>query len=63
VLAQGNDVVPIFGTKRRKYLQENLKALQVNLTPGDLQRINAAAPAGAAAGGRYPAAVMGMIAR
>ena len=63
VLAQGSDVVPIFGTKRRKYLQENLKSLQVTLSPGDLQRINAAAPAGAAAGTRYPAVMMGTIAR
>jgi aryl-alcohol dehydrogenase-like predicted oxidoreductase len=54
VLAQGDDVVPIFGTKRRKYLAENLRALDVVLTTADLTRIEAVAPRGAAAGERYP---------
>ena len=45
VLARGRDVVPIPGTKRRKYLEENLKALDVKLTPADLGRIDEAAPA------------------
>jgi aryl-alcohol dehydrogenase-like predicted oxidoreductase len=58
VVAQGDDIVPIFGTKRRKYLTENLEALRVTLTPEDLQRIDAAAPKGAVAGDRYPAAAM-----
>ena len=58
VLAQGDDIVPIPGTKRVKYLQENVGALDVRLTPDDLARINAAAPAGAVAGARYPEAAM-----
>jgi aryl-alcohol dehydrogenase-like predicted oxidoreductase len=53
VLAQGKDIVPIPGTKRRKYLQENVGALSVKLTPGDLRRLEEAAPRGAAAGDRY----------
>jgi aryl-alcohol dehydrogenase-like predicted oxidoreductase len=63
VLAQGGDIVPLFGTKRRKYLEENLGALAVRLTPEDLRRIDEVAPKGAAAGARYPAAMMGFIAR
>ena len=58
VLAQGDDIVPIPGTKRRAYLEENVGALGVLLTPDDLARINAAAPASAVAGGRYPEAAM-----
>lgn len=54
VLAQGQDVVPIPGTKRRTYLEQNLKALDVKLAPEDLRRIENAAPRGAAAGARYP---------
>ncbi len=54
VLAQGPDVVPIPGTKRRAYLEQNLKALQVKLTPEDLRRIDEVAPRGAAVGARYP---------
>lgn len=63
VLAQGKDIVPIPGTKRRKYLEENAAAQAVALTAQDLARIDAVAPKGAAAGLRYPAAVMGSIAR
>ncbi len=63
VLAQGNDVVPIPGTKRRRYLEENLGALQVRLSPAELQRIDAAAPPGAAAGPRYAPAVMPTLGR
>jgi aryl-alcohol dehydrogenase-like predicted oxidoreductase len=55
LLAQGEDIVPIPGTKRRRYLDENLGALSVTLTPEDLRRIDEAAPTGAAAGTRYPA--------
>jgi len=62
-LAQGDDVVPIPGTKRRSYLEENLAALDVVLTPEDLARIDAAAPKGAAAGLRYPEAMMKSVAR
>ncbi len=58
VLAQGGDVVPIPGTKRRNYLEENLAALDVELTPEDLARIDAVAPRGAAAGERYAAGGM-----
>jgi aryl-alcohol dehydrogenase-like predicted oxidoreductase len=54
VLAQGPDVVPIPGTKRRTYLEQNLKALDMTLTAADLKRIEEAAPRGAAAGARYP---------
>lgn len=63
LLAQGNDIVPIPGTKRRKYLEENVEALDIHLTPEDLQRIDAVAPHGAAAGERYPAAMMGSVNR
>jgi aryl-alcohol dehydrogenase-like predicted oxidoreductase len=51
VLAQGDDIVPIPGTKRRGYLEENMAALDVELTPGDLERIEAAVPR--AVGDRY----------
>jgi len=63
VLAQGEDIVAIPGTKRRKYLEENLGALDVELTAGDLARIDAVLPPGAAAGGRYPEAMMRAVAR
>ena len=53
VLAQGPDVVPIPGTKRRKYLDENLGALDISLSSSDLARIDAIAPHGLAAGERY----------
>jgi aryl-alcohol dehydrogenase-like predicted oxidoreductase len=53
VLAQGNDIIPIPGTKRIQYLEDNLGALNVTLTPGDLERIDAVLPPGAAAGDRY----------
>jgi aryl-alcohol dehydrogenase-like predicted oxidoreductase len=54
VMAQGEDVVPIPGTKRRSYLEENVGACRIELTPEDLQRLAGIAPPGAAAGGRYP---------
>ena len=53
VLAQGKDVVPIPGTKRRKFLEENVGALEVRLTADDLRRINEVIPRKAAAGARY----------
>ena len=53
VLAQGDDVVPIPGTKRAKYLEENLGAADITLTADELARIDAAAPKGAASGDRY----------
>jgi aryl-alcohol dehydrogenase-like predicted oxidoreductase len=58
VLAQGDDIVPIPGTKHRHYLEENAKALEVKLTPAELAELNAAFPYGAAAGERYPEAAM-----
>jgi aryl-alcohol dehydrogenase-like predicted oxidoreductase len=61
VLAQGEDIVPIPGTKRRTYLEENLGALEVELSAKDLARIDEAMPANAAAGTRYPAAQMGAV--
>jgi aryl-alcohol dehydrogenase-like predicted oxidoreductase len=59
VLAQGDDVVPIPGTKRRSYLEENLGALDVELTAEDLARIDAQVPP--AAGDRYDAVGMAML--
>ncbi|HEY0126069.1 MAG TPA: aldo/keto reductase [Blastococcus sp.] len=53
VLAQGEDVVPIPGTKRRNYLEENVAAAAVELTADDLARLDAIAPPGVAVGGRY----------
>jgi aryl-alcohol dehydrogenase-like predicted oxidoreductase len=53
VLAQGDDMVPIPGTKRRKYLEENLAATSISLSAGDLARIEEAAPKGFATGARY----------
>ncbi|MDQ6800797.1 MAG: aldo/keto reductase [Acidobacteriota bacterium] len=58
VLAQGDDIVPIPGTKHIKYLDENLAALNVRLTAEELERIGDVLPAGAAAGTRYPAQAM-----
>jgi aryl-alcohol dehydrogenase-like predicted oxidoreductase len=63
VEAQGADVVPIPGTKRRKYLEENVGAEKVALTSADLAEIDAAAPLGAAAGLRYPAQFMAAISK
>ena len=63
VLAQGEDIVPIPGTKRRRYLEDNLGALDVELTGADLARINEVLPPGAASGTRYPAASMATIDR
>lgn len=53
LLAQGEDIVPIPGTKQRKYLEENVAALKVKLSKGDLQRIDVAFPRGITAGTRY----------
>jgi len=61
VLAQGADIVPIPGTKRRKYLDENIAALDVELTPEDLRNIEEVVPQGAASGMRYNAAMMSLI--
>jgi aryl-alcohol dehydrogenase-like predicted oxidoreductase len=63
VLAQGEDLVPIPGTKRVKYLKENVGALEVTLTAAELTDIDAIFPKDAAAGTRYPAAVMAGVNR
>jgi aryl-alcohol dehydrogenase-like predicted oxidoreductase len=63
VLAQGEEIIPIPGTKRRKYLQENLGALEVSLTSADLAAIDEAAPKGSFAGLRYPEAMMSAVNR
>jgi aryl-alcohol dehydrogenase-like predicted oxidoreductase len=63
VLAQGNDIVPIPGTKRRTYLEENIGALDVELTDEDLRRIDEISPPGAAAGPRYPDHLMHLVGR
>ncbi len=63
VLAQGEDVVPIPGTKRRKYLEENISSVNVELSQSDLEEISAAAPLGAAAGQRYHDQAMGAVNR
>ena len=63
VLAQGDDVVAIPGTKRRAHLQENVRALDVELTDEDLRALDEIAPSGAAAGARYPEPMMGMLRR
>ncbi len=61
VLAQGDDIVPIPGTKRRKYLEENAAAVDLQLTPDDLRRLNEVFPSGAASGLRYPESMMTLI--
>jgi aryl-alcohol dehydrogenase-like predicted oxidoreductase len=58
LLAQGKDVIPIPGSKRKERIEENVGALAVKLTPQDVTRIGAAIPAGAAAGLRYPEGAM-----
>src|SRR5262249_16582795 len=58
VLAQGNDIVPIPGTKRREYLEQNCAAVDISLSPEDLAKLDAAAPKGVTAGLRYPEAAM-----
>ncbi|MBD2716142.1 aldo/keto reductase [Microvirga sp. STR05] len=61
VLAQGNDVVPIPGTKRVHYLEENLGALEISLSLEELAQLNSIAPKGAAAGQRYPEQMMNSV--
>lgn len=63
VLARGPEIVPIFGTKRRSYLAENLGAVRVSLSAEDLAEIDQVAPHGAAVGLRYPEAMMGLVGR
>lgn len=61
VLAQGEDIVPIPGTKRRKYLEENATATAIELTKEDLRRIDEVAPKGTFAGPRYPDYAMKLV--
>jgi aryl-alcohol dehydrogenase-like predicted oxidoreductase len=61
VIAQGGDIVPIPGTKRRKYLEENVGALDVELGPDELRRLSEVFPYGAAAGARYPEQMMALV--
>jgi aryl-alcohol dehydrogenase-like predicted oxidoreductase len=61
VLAQGDDIVPIPGTKRRKYLEENVGAINIQLTPEDLRRIDEVFPRDATAGARYPEHMMHLV--
>jgi aryl-alcohol dehydrogenase-like predicted oxidoreductase len=61
VLAQGDDIVPIPGTKRRKYLEENAAAMDVGLSSDDLRRLNEVFPSGAASGMRYPEHMMNLV--
>ncbi len=63
VLAQGPDIVPIPGTKKRKYLEENAAADSIELTPAELKAIDDVAPKGAAAGARYPETMMAALNR
>ena len=63
VLSQGDDIVPIPGTKRRRYLNENVAAVDLVLSPAELDELAAVFPAGAAAGQRYPENMMSALNR
>ncbi len=63
VLAQGEDIIPIPGTKRRSFLEENIEAVEVEMSSKDLERIEEIVPGGAVAGQRYPEALMAMVNR
>lgn len=63
LLAQGEDIIPIPGTKRRKYLEENVRAVDLQLTQRDLAQINEAAPRGITAGPRYSESAMRAVNR
>jgi aryl-alcohol dehydrogenase-like predicted oxidoreductase len=63
VLARGEWIVPIVGTKRRRYLEEDVAAAELKLNPDDIRRLDEAVPPGAAAGNRYPEATMAAINR
>lgn len=63
VLSRGSDIVPIPGTKRRKYLEQNAQALSVKLTEDDLRKIEQIAPKNVAAGSRYPEHMMQALGR
>jgi aryl-alcohol dehydrogenase-like predicted oxidoreductase len=61
LLAQGDDIVPIAGTKRRNYLEENAAAVRVSLTAAELAQIDRAAPPGVTAGARYTPEAMARV--
>jgi aryl-alcohol dehydrogenase-like predicted oxidoreductase len=61
VLVQGDDIVPIPGTKRRSYLEENAAAVEIKLTPNELIDLDALAPRDVAQGERYAPEMMGML--
>jgi aryl-alcohol dehydrogenase-like predicted oxidoreductase len=61
VLAQGKDIVPIPGTTRRRHLEQNIAAVDLNITPSDLSDIAAVMPPGAASGMRYPEEMMRLV--
>jgi aryl-alcohol dehydrogenase-like predicted oxidoreductase len=63
LLAQGEDIVPIPGTRRRRYLEENLAAIEIALSPEDLTKLDQAAPKGVTAGDRYPEVAMRAVGR
>ena len=63
VLAQGEDIIPIPGTKRREYLEENAAAMNITLTKEELLGVNEVAPQGVAAGQRYPEFMMKLVGR
>ncbi|MDE8343428.1 MAG: aldo/keto reductase, partial [Acidocella sp.] len=63
VMAQGNDIVPIPGTKRRKYLSQNIEAVNVALTADELAKLAAVFTPGVTAGTRYPAVAMASVNR
>lgn len=63
VLAQGEDIIPIPGTKQRRYLEENVAAVEVALTPAEHAELDAVFPPGAATGLRYPAEMMRLVNR
>ena len=61
VLSKGNDIVPIPGTKRLTYLDDNLGALALSLSKDEIETLDAAFPLGVAKGDRYPAAAMAAV--
>ena len=63
LLHKGNDIVPIPGTKRRKYLEENAAAAEIRLTPAEVAELEAAIPESEIAGARYPEQAMKAIDR
>jgi aryl-alcohol dehydrogenase-like predicted oxidoreductase len=61
ILAKGEDIVPIPGTKRRKYLEQNAAAAGIDLSAAEVKRIEAEIPSGAFAGPRYPEEMMKLV--